>query len=500
MHNHLLMNKLILPLFLLAIIGISCTPKAKEVITDNEETVVEEVMEKPFEEYNDCITFKDQSAAERSEARRAYTIYRTLVKQGAYDDALPHWQKAMAMAPGANGQVKYHFSDGVKIYKHKFEQATTDTQKQKMLDSINIIYDLRVTCHPEDQGYVAGRKAYDYYYDFSEFVSNDAIFEMFKNSIDIQQEKTNYFIINPFTEMLYNKIVDKSISNAEGLKYIKLIQKAMDYGIKNCEEKVCAGWEEVEAYTPDLLESLEGVDGLYDCAYYADKYYAYYTTDPNNCEYIAIAYGNMLRGSCNATDPRFTEVKNAYVKLCQKPNVVAQPTIKKTKTKRNTIVQEAYQLYKAKQFQQAVDKYDEYLQTITDPVKASKYNMKIARIYYRDIKNYPKSRKYALQAAKLRPNWGEPYLEIGKLYASSGKLCGPGRGFDSQVVTWPAIDMFKKAKRVDPSVTQEANKWISRYAKFMPKKGDIFLRRIEEGSTFRVECWIQRNTIVRTVD
>ena len=87
---------------------------------------------------------------------------------------------------------------------------------------------------------------------------------------------------------------------------------------------------------------------------------------------------------------------------------------------------------------------------------------------------------------------------IGKLYASSGPLCGPGTGFDSQVVCWPAIDKWNEAKRVDPSVATEANNLIGRYAKYMPSKADIFSRPdIKEGSTFKVKCWIQETTKVR---
>ncbi|MBT8228677.1 MAG: hypothetical protein KJO50_00350, partial [Bacteroidia bacterium] len=105
----------------------------------------------------------------------------------------------------------------------------------------------------------------------------------------------------------------------------------------------------------------------------------------------------------------------------------------------------------------------------------------------------------ALESAKYAPESGEPYLLIGKLYASSGPLCGPGRGWDSQIVTWPAIDMWEKAKK-DPLVADEANKLIRTYWKYMPKKEDIFQRTIKAGSVFKVGCWINRNTTVRTAD
>jgi hypothetical protein len=116
------------------------------------------------------------------------------------------------------------------------------------------------------------------------------------------------------------------------------------------------------------------------------------------------------------------------------------------------------------------------------------------------LKNFSQSRAYALKAAEVRPDWGEPYIVIGRLYASSGPLCGPGRGWDSQIVVWPAIDAWNQAKAVDPSVRDEANKWINRYAQFMPTKEDVFIRNLQAGQSFYVGCWIQRSTRIRTAD
>ena len=68
---------------------------------------------------------------------------------------------------------------------------------------------------------------------------------------------------------------------------------------------------------------------------------------------------------------------------------------------------------------------------------------------------------------------------IGKLYASSGPLCGPGTGWDSQIVTWPAIDKWEYAKSIDPSVAADASKLIAQYKKYMPNKEDVFIRKVK---------------------
>lgn len=92
---------------------------------------------------------------------------------------------------------------------------------------------------------------------------------------------------------------------------------------------------------------------------------------------------------------------------------------------------------------------------------------------------------------------GAAYMLIGRLYASSGPICGPGTGWDSQIVTWPAIDKWKKAKSVDPSVAAEANKLINRYRKFMPSKEDIFQRGLKVGQSYNIPCWIKEKTVIR---
>ena len=103
-----------------------------------------------------------------------------------------------------------------------------------------------------------------------------------------------------------------------------------------------------------------------------------------------------------------------------------------------------------------------------------------------------------MDAAEIRSNWGEPYMLVGRLYASSGPLCGPGTGWDSQVVVWLALDMWNKAKSIDSSVSAEANRFINQYRQYMPTQEDIFLRPgIKEGDNYYIGCWIQRNTKVR---
>ena len=59
---------------------------------------------------------------------------------------------------------------------------------------------------------------------------------------------------------------------------------------------------------------------------------------------------------------------------------------------------------------------------------------------------------------------------------------------------------FRKAKTIDPSFTDEANKWIREYEQYMPKMEDVFVRNLNKGQSFKVGCWIQESTTIRTAN
>jgi len=477
--------KLRINLFFLALLLIAaCSPKTTpptEETTSTEES--EPIKQEPE---NPCITFKNLSGSEKDQVETAYVLYRDQVKAGNLDAAFPIWKKAYYGAPAANGRVKYQFDDGVKIYTHLYMNETDSLKKIALADSVMAVYDKRIECFG-DAAYVQGRKAFDYYYTFQGMKTDEEIFDLFAKNIDAKGKKADYFIINPFSKILADRVIFEDIDYEEGRKYAKKLREAIKYGTANCKGNICDAWETINSYAPERLETLEGVDGFYDCEYYSEKYYPMFQESPDDCDIVNLVFRRLQRGACPLDDPKMIEVANIKEQNC-KVVVEAGP------------LRKGYDAYNEGKYREAVNFFEEFVNSTSDLEKKAKYTLLIAKVYYGDLKNYPQSRKYAIQAASYKANWGEPYILIGKLYASSGPLCGPGRGWDSQVVTWPAIDKFRYAKSIDPSVAAEANKWISQYTKYMPSREDIFQRRLSEGDSFRVGCWIQENTTVRTAN
>lgn len=465
----------------LLILLVACTPKVLDESTLPPAVVIEE----PEVPEGPCITMAQLPVVQRDEVETAYVLYRDFYKQKDYASALPLWKQAFDAAPAADGKIKYHYDDGVGIYKGLFNEAS-EADKKDYVEMIMSIYDKRTECLG-DEGYTIGRKAFDYYYYYRDYISDDELFDLFKKAVDLKGDKTDYFVVNPFTSMLYDRILKEKISHDEARSYASIMTSTVEKGLANCK-KDCESWEIVNDYAPARLESLEGLKGFYQCDYYKSKYYEVYTANPTDCESIELALRRLLWGGCAADDEMVAEIKAAKTTNCYTP----PPT--------ESTLKQGYTAYTEGRYNEAIEKFEAFIAKTTDPMKKAKYALLIAKIYYGDLKDFPKSRTKAKEAASYRPNWGDPYILIGKLYASSGPLCGPGRGWDSQVVTWPAIDMFEKAKNIDPSVAGEANKWINTYRQYMPKKEDIFFRNLTAGSSYTVPCWINERTTIRTAD
>ena len=465
---------------------IGCSPKIEQQIP--QEPVSPEIKnDVPTERLTSCMTLDDLSPAERSRTEDAYTLYRDQYKFDRYEAARELWKQAFYTAPGANGRVTYHFRDGVNIYTYLYNQAA-ENLKQGIADTILAIYDKQIECFPAAKITTRASKAFDSYYNIRGHIDEETMYRDFVAVIETRGKEADYFVINPFSRLLYDRILAEKTSVEEAKPLAMTLLDAVKNGLATCKGEMCESWEIINEYTPDLLAGLEGIRGFYDCAYYMDKYYAHFEADQEDCDNVSEVYYKMLWANCNAEHPQLVVLRTAKDKACY----VAPPPPGPLRL--------AYTALESGEFRAAIRHLEDYVAVTEDPLQKADKLLTISKIYYAHIKNFPEARRYALRAAEHRSNWGEPFILIGKLYASSGPLCGPGRGWDSQIVTWPAIDKFELAKRIDPSSASEANSLIAAYTKYMPSKEDIFFRQIQAGSSFRVPCWIQENTIVRTAD
>ncbi len=134
----------------------------------------------------------------------------------------------------------------------------------------------------------------------------------------------------------------------------------------------------------------------------------------------------------------------------------------------------------------AVADFNKALQLETDSYKRSNIAYKVATIYRRGSKST--ARNYAQKAIDANPANGRAYLLIASLYAESANECG-NTPFEKRAIYWKAADMARKAARVDPAVSSNANQSAASYSERAPTKEMIFTEGMA-GKTVSFSCWV----------
>jgi len=443
--------------------------------------------------YAQCEDFGNFPHGEQ-EGRRNYWEYRQLMKKGKIAEAIPRWRTSMQYTPGGS---ELNFVDGVKIYEYLIDQESDKAKITAYRDSMFVLFDKRIECKvktDKKKGSVLTRKAYTMYKHEAEL---NKVFATYQEGFKLAGAKVNSYVIYPYAYAAVEQFKNGVIDNKEAQRIHKHLIKVIEHNIENTDKegKKFKFGEVKEKVNKVFHQKLDSP--IFDCEYYSNIYLPEYQNHPDSPAIYRMVYRELVKSGCDKNTAILQEIyiKDSIYRAEQTSLVLAARRDAAPKTTK------AVWAYQDENFELAAELFvagaaEEELDT------ESRANMcyKAAQIAFANLKDFPKARMYAEKAIGYNPNWGKPYLLIGDLYASSGAKCGSGRGFNSQRVTWIAIDMWKKAASVDkdPDVQKKAKAQINKYHKFMPTTEDIHFRKLKEGQSYKIPCWIQRTTTVRS--
>lgn len=110
--------------------------------------------------------------------------------------------------------------------------------------------------------------------------------------------------------------------------------------------------------------------------------------------------------------------------------------------------------------------------------------------------NLSQAKAACLSAAKLRKNWGDPYIVLASVYADAAGTWG-SNAVEKNAVYWAAIDKLNYAVSVDPNASTRANKLIAAYKKLVPDKATAFALGVTEGTKIDIGSWINETVVVK---
>ena len=102
-----------------------------------------------------------------------------------------------------------------------------------------------------------------------------------------------------------------------------------------------------------------------------------------------------------------------------------------------------------------------------------------------------------MEALKLNPSDGSPYLAIAAMYQKSANSCGD-TNFNKRAVFWLAANEAEKAGRVDGRLRSAAAQTATSYRASAPTKADIFSAS-NAGQAIKIGCWIGRSITVPNI-
>ena len=410
------------------------------------------------------------------------SVYREAYKQwdrkasSANPVMISSWRKVFLNCPSYKERT---LTDGTVIVNNALIKGTNDPAlKEKYIDTLVMVYETRIQYFPKtkngDQvGNIKGRMGVD----LMSYPSRlEQAYTALKESIDLDgNNSSNTYIDNYFQAILFMvkaQKLDESVILDEYSRLMDITEYNISKYTEAGDEKMLNGY----LSTKNTLET--GVQPYANCDDLIRIYQKKYDADPDNAELLQKIASVLAARNCDKSELYL----NVAVKL----------------HRLNPSPESAYFIGKRYLADQDYNKATSYLleATKSSDVKSAEQSYKyLAQIMWKEGKN-EQARTYARRAIDLVKTDGEPYLIIGHIYASSSKECN-ANPLHAKAVFWAAVDKFQEAKKVDPSVATEANKWIKEYSKLFPTSEDAFFYNIFEGDTYQVECWINETTTAR---
>jgi tetratricopeptide (TPR) repeat protein len=400
-----------------------------------------------------------------------WSVYKGYYKYGNYVEAIPSWRSMFRECPASYESL---YADGIKMYNSFIEKEKDPIILKGLLDTLEIIYIQRIK-YFNKRGEMLGRFGLDVLrHRPSDSVNLEKGCKLLEQAIQLERSKTHWLIVHSFFSssielFKYKKIsVEKVIENyttASAIIDTQLIVKPNDADLIKVKTSL----------DHQLVSS-----GIVNCTNLVALLTPRYKQNFNNPETIKNILKILDDGKCTETE--------LYKKVIE------------TQYQLNPSSRAAFYLANIFLKKGNYDKAETYLkqgiEKEVDNNEKAKYYIILGNIALENNKQTEKARQYAVEAIKLRNNWGAPYILIGKSYIAARETCG-SNDFEKNAIFWVAVDKFEEAKRIDTSCAEEANSLISIYSPYYPDKNNAFFYGINPGDSYTVKCWINETTKAR---
>jgi tetratricopeptide (TPR) repeat protein len=230
--------------------------------------------------------------------------------------------------------------------------------------------------------------------------------------------------------------------------------------------------------TKDDIDGMVLDEGLLTCEALNTHYEPKFEANQNNLEFLKKMIDFYYTSGCDRSDMYVMASEKLYE---IEPSPEAAYNL-------------AHLLVIKNEYDRAISYYQEAVNADVDAETKADYYYELAQVVR--LNGDPcKSIDYARESVKNNPNMGKTYILQGDLYIESRESLG--EEFEVRTAFWAAADKYIKAKNMDPTVSDEANKRLNDYAVQYPDGEACFFRSLQEGDSYQVKGCINEYTTVR---
>ena len=402
------------------------------------------------------------------------SFYKEYFKQKNYDESIPSWRKAYKLCPPTASQNL--LIDGTTLLRRMITQHAKDADYYgKLVDTLMTIHDTRAKYYPNYAVIAFNNKGQDLH----NYIKNNPkrLYDGFENIIAHNQAETRATILL-FDMQAAIDLFQAGELDAESV--INVYQRNGDL----LEKMVPANDADKEqiANVKNDMGSLFASSKVASCESLVELYAPRLAADPDNLQLAQSIVKTMsLTEGCDNND-LFLQAVTTMNKLDPSPS--SSYYLSRLHGARGNYADAVSYLESAIAGLEAGDS------------KTGDWTYELATLCFKagqSGKAFEYASKVASESETLA---GKAYFLIGNIWGST--RCG-GDEIARRAPYWVACDYMNKAKAADPSLTDEANRYISQYSVYFPETAEAFMYDITKGQSYTVVCGGMRaTTTVRT--
>lgn len=399
-------------------------------------------------------------------------------KSAIVEEFVPHWRWVFLNCPLASENT---YVNGLKIVNYYLKKSSTDEIKNAYLDTLEMVHEARIKYFPnhyktgESQvGILKGKMGVDLFMLAPERC--EKAYNLLGESIKLSGAKASTASVVYYFRATIKMVKSGNADEELIIDTYDEISAIVDQNLIKYKDnaKYLSQWENVKGNIDNTFEPYATCDVLVKI--YGKKFDA----NPTDIALLNKITKILKKKKCTKSDLFFNSTEALYT-------IDPTPATAMLMGKMN-IEKEAYT--EASKF------YLDAVNMIEDPMEKANIYSDLGKIYYK-LNDFLKARSYARKSIALNPADGMSYILIGDLYASSAAKCGSD-DLTKKVAYWAAVDKYYQAKRANGELAELANKRIATYSRYFPQIGVLhFNELLPEGSSYKVECWINETTTVR---